>query len=185
MGEGAWLVGFLVAQRLAELGIAQWNTQRLRAAGGVEFGATHYLLMVALHSFWLFGLWILGHGRAVDPFWLAVFVVLQGGRLWVIMMSRAAMDHARDRAARHGDGCARALSLAQAPELPDRGAGGCGGSTGARPAGVRARLHARQRGAVEPPYPRGESGPGLGRRKPRHRRRFRRQPLPMDIQNVS
>ena len=26
MGEGAWLIGFLVVQRLAELGLAQWNT---------------------------------------------------------------------------------------------------------------------------------------------------------------
>ncbi len=85
MGEGAWLVAFLVAQRLAELGFAQWNTRRLRAAGGVELGAAHYPLMVALHAFWLLGLWMFGHGRAVDPFWLAVFVVLQGGRLWVIM----------------------------------------------------------------------------------------------------
>ena len=33
MGEGAWLVGFLIVQRLAELGLAQWNTARLRAAG--------------------------------------------------------------------------------------------------------------------------------------------------------
>ena len=39
MGEGAWLVAFLIVQRLAELGLAQWNTVRLRAAGGVEFGA--------------------------------------------------------------------------------------------------------------------------------------------------
>jgi len=85
MGEGAWLVAFLVVQRLAELGFAQWNTLRLRAAGGVEFGAAHYPLMVALHAFWLLGLWMLGHGSAVDPFWLAVFVVLQAGRLWVIM----------------------------------------------------------------------------------------------------
>jgi methyltransferase len=84
MGEGAWLVAFLVVQRLAELGFAQWNTLRLRAAGGVEFGAAHYPLMVALHAFWLLGLWMLGHGSAVDPVWLAVFVVLQAGRLWVI-----------------------------------------------------------------------------------------------------
>jgi len=62
MGEGAWLVAFLVVQRLAELGFAQWNTARLRAAGGVEFGAPHYPLMVALHVFWLLGLGMLGHG---------------------------------------------------------------------------------------------------------------------------
>ncbi len=84
MGEGAWLVAFLVAQRLAELGLAQWNTLRLRAAGGVEFGAAHYPLMVALHAFWLLGLWMLGHGRPVDPYWLALFAALQAGRVWVI-----------------------------------------------------------------------------------------------------
>ena len=84
MGEGAWLVAFLVVQRLAELGLAQWNTVRLRAAGGVEFGAAHYPLMVALHAFWLLGLWMLGHDRSVDPLWLAVFILLQAGRLWVI-----------------------------------------------------------------------------------------------------
>lgn len=76
MGEGGWLVFFLVAQRLAELGFAQWNTARLRDAGGVEFGAAHYHLMVALHAFWLLGLWALGHDRAVDPYGLAVFIVL-------------------------------------------------------------------------------------------------------------
>jgi methyltransferase len=85
MGEGAWLIAFVAAQRLAELGFAQWNTRRLRAAGGVALGAAHYPAMVALHAFWLLGLWMLGHGRAVDPFWLAVFVVLQAGRLWVIV----------------------------------------------------------------------------------------------------
>jgi methyltransferase len=84
MGEGAWLVAFLIAQRLAELGLAQFNTVRLRAEGGVEFGAAHYPLMVALHVFWLLGLWALGHDRPLIPFWLAVFVLLQVGRLWVI-----------------------------------------------------------------------------------------------------
>src|SRR5450759_3738376 len=78
MGAGAWLVAFLVVQRLAELALAQWNTARLRAAGGIEFGAAHYPLLVALHLLWLFGLWMLGHDRAIDPLWLAVFVVLQG-----------------------------------------------------------------------------------------------------------
>ena len=84
MGEGAWLVAFLIVQRLAELGFAQWNTIRLRAAGGVEFGAAHYPLMFMLHGFWLLGLWVFGHDRAVDPFWLAAFIVLQAGRLWAI-----------------------------------------------------------------------------------------------------
>jgi len=84
MGEGAWLVAFLIAQRLAELGLAQWNTARLRAAGGIEFGAAHYPLMVSLHASWLTGLWMFGHARSVDPVWLAVFIALQATRVWVI-----------------------------------------------------------------------------------------------------
>ena len=84
MGEGAWLIGFLVVQRLVELGLAQWNTARLRACGGVEFGAAHYPLLVALHVFWLLGLWMLGHDRGVEPFWLVVFILLQAARIWVI-----------------------------------------------------------------------------------------------------
>ena len=83
-GEGVWLLAFVVVQRLAELVYAQWNTARLRAAGAVEFGAAHYPIMVSLHVFWLLALLLAGHARAVDPFWLTIFVVLQFGRLWVI-----------------------------------------------------------------------------------------------------
>ena len=84
MGEGAVLVGFLVVQRLTELALARSNTRYLRAAGGVEFGAAHYPFMVALHLTWLAGLWFLGHDRPVDTFWLALFALLQVGRVWVI-----------------------------------------------------------------------------------------------------
>jgi methyltransferase len=84
MGEGAWLVAFLIVQRLVELGLAQFNTGRLRAKGAVEFGAAHYPLIVVLHALWLLGLWALGHDRPINPFWLVVFVLLQIGRVWVI-----------------------------------------------------------------------------------------------------
>jgi len=84
MGEGGWLIVFLLVQRLGELGLAQWNTLRLRAAGAVEFGEAHYPVMVALHVVWLLALWVAGHDKAVDPYWLIVFVLLQAGRLWVI-----------------------------------------------------------------------------------------------------
>jgi methyltransferase len=84
MDEGVWLIAFVALQRFAELGLAQWNTTRLRVAGGVEFGASHYPLMVALHASWLLGLWVFGHGRTIDPIWLAVFILLQVGRVWVI-----------------------------------------------------------------------------------------------------
>jgi methyltransferase len=84
MGEGAWLVTFLVVQRLAELALATRNTRRQRNVGGVEFGAAHYPVMVALHACWLLGLWVYGHDRSVDPIGLAAFVALQVGRVWVI-----------------------------------------------------------------------------------------------------
>jgi hypothetical protein len=84
MREGAWLVAFVLAQRLVELCFAQFNTSRLRAEGGIEFGAAHYPLMVALHASWLLGLWMLGRDRPIDEFWLVVFAFLQVGRVWVI-----------------------------------------------------------------------------------------------------
>lgn len=84
MGEGAFVVAFVAAQRLAELVHARCNTRTLRAAGGVEFGPAHYPFVVTLHTLWLLGLWWLGHDRPVVPFWLAVFILLQAGRLWVV-----------------------------------------------------------------------------------------------------
>jgi methyltransferase len=84
-GGGAWLVGFVVAQRLAEVVMAERNTRRLLAAGAVEFGRGHYQFIVALHAAWIGALWILGRDRAVDPWLLALFVLLQAGRLWVLV----------------------------------------------------------------------------------------------------
>ena len=84
MGEGAWLVAFMIAQRLIELCFARLNTRQLRGRGGIEFGAAHYPLIVILHAIWIVSLLILAHDRSVDPFWLSVFVALQIGRLWVI-----------------------------------------------------------------------------------------------------
>ncbi len=84
MRDGAWLVAFLFVQRSVELCFAQFNTGRLRTIGGIEFGAAHYPTMIALHASWLLGLLVLGYDRPIIPLWLAFFVVLQVGRLWVI-----------------------------------------------------------------------------------------------------
>lgn len=83
-GQGAWLVAFVVLQRLGELVLARSNTKRLRASGGVEIGASHYPLMIALHGAWLVVLIAYGHDRAVNPYWLVAFVLLQAARVWVI-----------------------------------------------------------------------------------------------------
>lgn len=84
-GPGAWLILFVVVQRLVELVYAHRNTVRLRAEGGTELGRSHYPLMVAIHALWLIALAYAGHDRAISLPWLVVFALLQVGRLWVIM----------------------------------------------------------------------------------------------------
>lgn len=84
MHEGAWLLAFVTAQRLGELWLARRNTAALLARGGLEVGAGHYLVIVALHAAWLIGLWCLGYHQPVDRGWLVVFAILQAARVWVI-----------------------------------------------------------------------------------------------------
>jgi methyltransferase len=71
-------------QRLGELALAQYNTRRLMARGAIEVGATHYPVVVALHTAWLITLWTIGRDQPVSLLALAVFVVLQGLRVWII-----------------------------------------------------------------------------------------------------
>ena len=71
-------------QRVGELVLAQTNTRNLQARGAIEVGASHYPLIVAVHAAWLITLWILGRDQAVNLPALAVFVVLQGLRVWII-----------------------------------------------------------------------------------------------------
>ncbi len=82
----AQIVILLVAlQRLAELGYARRNARRLLAAGGVEHGAGHYPLFVALHGAWLAALFVMVPAEApADWGLLGLYGLLQLGRLWVI-----------------------------------------------------------------------------------------------------
>ena len=75
----------VTAQRLAELIYSRFNEVQLKRAGGVEHGASHYPLIVALHATWLAGLWIAASGTHPDYGWLAVFLILQGLRGWVLL----------------------------------------------------------------------------------------------------
>ena len=77
------LLAFVTAERLIELWFARRNTAALVAAGAVEHGASHYPLLVALHTAWIGGLWLLGYDQPVEPVWLAVFALLQALRFWV------------------------------------------------------------------------------------------------------
>ena len=79
------LVALIVLQRFIELMVARINTRNLRAAGGVEHGAGHYPLMVALHTTWLVSLVVfVPANAALNPALFLVFVGLQAARVWVI-----------------------------------------------------------------------------------------------------
>lgn len=84
MIDGIWLIGFIIVERLCELVVAHRNTARLLALGAREFGHAHYPLIVALHAAWIAGLVILGRDHPIAWPGLAVFIVLQAARLWMI-----------------------------------------------------------------------------------------------------
>ncbi|QJE72856.1 hypothetical protein HHL28_06905 [Aerophototrophica crusticola] len=79
------VVLLVAAQRIAELVLAARNTRHLKDMGAVEIGAGHYPLFPLLHTAWLLALFTLVPGDApVSWALLAVFLVLQLGRVWVI-----------------------------------------------------------------------------------------------------
>jgi methyltransferase len=83
-GTGAILLAYLTVQRLAELWWAKANESRLMASGGIEYGHSHLPLMILFHAAWLVGLWLFAYDRPVEPFFLALFVILQMARFWVL-----------------------------------------------------------------------------------------------------
>jgi methyltransferase len=78
------ILALVTLQRIGELWLSNRNTKRLLACGAQEVGARHYPLIVAVHALWLAALWWFAPERAVDGFWLAVFVLLQLARIWVL-----------------------------------------------------------------------------------------------------
>lgn len=76
---------FVTLQRLAELALARRNTRLLMSRGAVEVAPEHYPIIVALHAAWLGGLWLLAPAKAVSLPLLAVFGLLQAGRVWVLV----------------------------------------------------------------------------------------------------
>jgi methyltransferase len=78
------VLALVTAQRLAELVYSRFNEERLKRNGGVEHGASHYPAIVAVHAAWLVGLWLMAIGTHPHYGWLAIFLVLQGLRIWVL-----------------------------------------------------------------------------------------------------
>src|SRR5215470_6628702 len=71
-------------QRVAEVLYARRNEKRLIMSGAREYAPEHYWAIVALHSGWLAGLWLLVGQEQINAFWLAAFLGLQVLRLWVL-----------------------------------------------------------------------------------------------------
>jgi methyltransferase len=78
------ILALVTAERVGELWLARRNTKRLLAHGAREHAPGHYPLIVALHAAWLATLWWLAPARAIDGFWLAMFVLIEIGRIWVL-----------------------------------------------------------------------------------------------------
>jgi methyltransferase len=78
------ILGYVTLERLVELAFAGRNTKRLLAKGAREHAAGHYPFIVAVHALWLVTLWFLARDREPDIFWLAIYVLLQVARLWVL-----------------------------------------------------------------------------------------------------
>jgi methyltransferase len=71
-------------ERLLELWLSNRNTKRLLTQGAQEHAPGHYPLVVALHVAWLAALWWLAPERPIRLFWLAFFVLVEIGRIWVL-----------------------------------------------------------------------------------------------------
>ena len=77
-------IAFVVLQRLGELVLARRNTAALLARGAREIGASHYPLMVGLHTAFLVAIAWYGWQAPVALPWLAAYAVLQGLRVWIL-----------------------------------------------------------------------------------------------------
>ena len=75
----------MTLQRLGELWLSNRNTRRLLARGAREHAPGHYPQIVAVHVLWLAALWWLAPTRPVASFWVALFVLLELMRLWVLL----------------------------------------------------------------------------------------------------
>ena len=78
------ILALVTLQRVGELWLSNRNTRRLLADGAREYSPGHYPLIVAVHAGWLAALWWLAPGRPVEVVWLALYIVLQAARVWVL-----------------------------------------------------------------------------------------------------
>lgn len=79
------ILALVIMQRLVELVYAERNTRALVKRGAIEVGRAHYPFIVALHALWLLAIVLMLPAQAtIHWLALALFLVLQAGRVWVI-----------------------------------------------------------------------------------------------------
>jgi methyltransferase len=85
MGAAQWLVLAVALLRFVELVHARRNARHLLARGGVEAGAGHYPLLVALHAAWLIAIFVaVPADRPPALSFMLVFAALLAARAWTI-----------------------------------------------------------------------------------------------------
>lgn len=83
-------VFLLIGQRVFELLLAKRNEHRMKQKGAIEFGQSHYPIIVAVHFLFFVSLiieWALVHSN-LSPYWpifLTLFLIAQYGRIWVLV----------------------------------------------------------------------------------------------------
>ena len=78
------ILALVTLQRVGELWLSNHNTRRLLEHGAREVSPAHYPLIVAVHALWLAALWWLAPQRPVEGFWLALFILIEFARIWVL-----------------------------------------------------------------------------------------------------
>ena len=78
------VLALVTLQRLGELVLARRNTRELLTRGGVEVAPRHYPAIIACHTLWLASLWVFGWSKPMVIGWLALFILLQAMRVWVL-----------------------------------------------------------------------------------------------------
>jgi methyltransferase len=84
MVAAALILVVVTIQRLAELLWAARNTDALLARGGYEVAPGQHAVIVVFHALWLTGLWLLAWTGEIRWGWLALFLLCQAARLWVL-----------------------------------------------------------------------------------------------------
>lgn len=80
-------ISFFILQRLSELVVAKKNEKWLRASGAIEYGKTHYPLIVLLHSLFIGSMigefWVRPNSN-FDPIFFILFIILLSLKIWII-----------------------------------------------------------------------------------------------------